>query len=211
MLFTMFSLTIQLQSLITASSGQIPSEQAVKEDARLVQLYKEKGTQCLVLGNFTRCEPYTVEALMAYMYTEYFAHTDTHVGPWSFMAMVIRIAMRMGYHRDGSHIAHLTPFQAEMRRRVWLVVSQMDIMTSSQIGLPRMIKETRMDSREPSNYRDEDLWEDMTELPPPRPYTTVTRVLTGVLKHRLLLVGAQITDVTSSTYPSTYGEVMQLE
>lgn len=207
----MFSLTIQLQALITASSGRIPSEQVVKEDARLVQLYKEKGTQCLVLGNFARCEPYTVEALMAYMYTEYFAHTDTHVGPWSFMAMVIRIAMRMGYHRDGSHIAHLTPFQAEMRRRVWLVVAQMDIMTSSQIGLPRMIKETKMDAREPSNYRDEDLWEDMTELHPPQPDTTVTRVLTAVLKHRLVLIGAQITDVTSSTYPSTYGEVMQLE
>lgn len=180
-------------------------------DTHLVQLYKEKGTQCLVLGNFTRCEPRTVEALMLYMYTEYFAHTDTHVGPWSFMAMVIRIAMRMGYHRDGSHIAHLTPFQAEMRRRVWLVVSQMDVMTSSQIGLPRMIKETKTDTREPSNYRDEDLYEDMTELPPPRPDTTVTRVLTAVLKHRLVWIQGQITDATSSTYPLTYGEVMRLE
>lgn len=207
----MMCISYQLQILITAANGQPPNEKVNQDLERQVQLCKESSTQALVLGHFTDCAPYTVEALLLHCYIEYFAAVDTAIGPWAFLATVIRIALRMGYHRDGSHSDQITVYQAEMRRRVWTILTQMDTMTSSQIGLPRMIKETMSDTKEPSNLLDEDLYEEMTVLPPPRPAPIVARIYGAVAKNRLLTVQCMISETTSSPWPSSYGEVMKLD
>jgi len=207
----MMCISYQLQILITAANGQPPDEYLNLELQRQVQVCRESSTQALVLGHFTDCAPYTVEALLLHSYIEYFAAVDTVIGPWAFFAFVIRIALRMGYHRDGSHSDQITVYQAEMRRRVWTIITQMDTMMSSQIGLPRMIKETMADTKEPSNLLDEDLFEEMTILPAPRPAPVVARVYGAVAKNRLLTVQCMISEITSSPWPSSYGEVMKLD
>jgi Fungal specific transcription factor domain len=63
--------------------------------------------------------------------------------------MIVRTALRMGYHRDARHSARISPFHGEMRRRAWAVIFGLDIIVSSQIGLPRMIKERQSDTAEP--------------------------------------------------------------
>jgi hypothetical protein len=50
--------------------------------------------------------------------------------------IVVRTAMRMGYHRDPSHYPEISVFHSEQRRRAWAVIRQMDITLSSWVSLP---------------------------------------------------------------------------
>jgi hypothetical protein len=210
MLFSMFCLSVQLQMLVTLAGVNPPSPQALLESKRLMQHYKEKATQCLILGRYTNCAPHTVEALLQYMYIEYFARSDSDVGAWAFFAMVVRLAMRSGYHKDGSHYAQISVFRAEMRRRVWAILQQLDIMSSGQIGLPRMISDNMSDCKEPRNLKDEDLSEDMTELPPSRPDTIITRVSMCNAKSKLINLQAIVGEITSSNSPA-YAEILSVD
>jgi hypothetical protein len=210
MLFSMFCLSVQLLMLVTLAGVNPPSSQALLESKRLMQHYKEKATQCLILGKYTNCAPYTVEALLHYMYIEYFSRSDSDVGAWAFFAMVVRLAMRSGYHKDGSHYPQLSVFHAEMRRRVWAILQQLDIMSSGQIGLPRMITDNISDCKEPRNLKDEDLSEDMTELPPSRPETIVTRVLMCNAKSKLINLQAIVGETTDIISPP-YSEIIKVD
>lgn len=44
---------------------------------------------------------------------------------WMMTGLVIRMAQALGLQRDGSHFAHLTPYEVEIRRRVWWAVCSM--------------------------------------------------------------------------------------
>jgi hypothetical protein len=48
---------------------------------------------------------------------------------WTLTGLVVRIAQTIGIHRDGSHFA-LTPFEIEMRRRLWWQVCILDARAS---------------------------------------------------------------------------------
>lgn len=91
------------------------------------------------------------------------------------------------------------------------MIVQLDLISSSQIGLPRMIKELQSDTAEPQNLLDDDFDEDMIELPAPRPDTDLTPILYVVAKKKLLSVFGSISDLTTSTQPSSYAEVMRLD
>ena len=177
----------------------------------LTQLYREKTVQCLLLGTYTKSPPYTLEALLLYLHVEYLCTQGSQVGLWLLFGLMVRLALRMGYHRDGSHFTRLTPFQAEMRRRTWAVVTQLDVVASNQIGLPRMVREADSDTAEPRNLLDDDLSEGMTELPPARPESMQTPVQYFVAKNKLVLVLGMISDLTNSKRPLTYNQVMGLD
>ncbi|KAJ9621983.1 hypothetical protein H2203_006864 [Taxawa tesnikishii (nom. ined.)] len=178
---------------------------------RAIQTYKEKVSQCLVLGKYTKCAPYTIETLMLYSQLEAYQSQDTMVGTWVLYGIIVRLALRMGYHRDPSHSSRITPFQAEMRRRTWMQVFLFDVMAGAQIGLPRMIREWQADTAEPRNLRDEDFGEDTVRLPPSRPDTEHTNVQFFLAKYRLISIFGMINDLTTSTRASSYAEVMKLD
>ena len=122
----------------------------------------------------------------------------------------MRIAMRMGYHRDASHYPRISPFQGEMRRSSWAMIVQLDLITF-QIGLPRMMKDWKSDTAEPRNLLDDDFDEDMTELPASRPDTDLTTLVYFVTKNKFLSVFGMISDLTTSTKPSPHTKVMKLD
>lgn len=187
------------------------TNQPVQPTQDFVRIYRRKVTQCLVLGNYTKPMPFTIETLLLYFIIEHFNCEDTQVGTWILLGIIVRIAMRMGYHRDASHYSRISPFQAEMRRRSWTMIVQLDLITSSQVGLPRMIKNWQSDTAEPRNLLDDDFDEDLTELPTPRPDTDLTPMVYFVTKNKLLSVCAEISDLTTSTRPSSYAEVIRLD
>lgn len=176
-----------------------------------IDFYREKLVQCLILANYAKCPPYTVEVLIMYFGTEYLRSADSQFSMSILVGIVVRIAFRMGYHREPSRFSDISPFRAEMRRRTWLMVLSLDLAQSSQIGLPRLIQPFMCDTREPRNLLEEDLHEDMTELPPSRPEVELTPSLYTVVLTRVRLAHAKVMDLMNATCQPSYREVMELD
>ena len=210
LLFSSMCCGVLYQEFSSGDPSQLYQE-SPSEAKLLTQKYREKIVQCLLLGKYTKSPPYTIEVLLLYMHIEYLLCRDSQVGLWLLFGLIVRLALRMGYHRDGSHFTRLSPFQAEMRRRTWAVVTQLDVMGSSQLGLPRMVREADSDTAEPRNLLDEDMDESMTELPPARSESVQTPIQYFVAKNKLIGILGMISDLTNSKRPLTHAQVMGLD
>jgi hypothetical protein len=58
-----------------------------------------------------------------------------------------------------------------MRRRVWTIIIQHELLTAVKIGLPKQTRFSESDTLVPRNLYEEELYEDMKELPNSRPLT----------------------------------------
>jgi hypothetical protein len=87
---------------------------------------------------------------------------------WMMTGLVIRMAQSLGLHRDGSHFPNLSPFEVEMRRRVWWAVCMLDIRSSEDQGTDLTIANTSYDTKLPLNINDTDIDPDIKETPSPR-------------------------------------------
>lgn len=74
-----------------------------------------------------------------------------------------------------------------------------------------MIQSHVYDVQEPRNLTDDDLDENMTELPASRPDTDTTIMLYSIVRNRVLDVFSRIADLANSTTQATYREVMDID
>ena len=74
--------------------------------------YRLRTVQCLIAGDYTKPGEFTVEAMLLYAFCEYSSRWDADLSLWVIVSMAVRIAFRMGYHRDGKWFPALTPYQA---------------------------------------------------------------------------------------------------
>lgn len=88
-----------------------------------VNNFQQLASSAMVLADISKCQPYTLEALMIYGECEFLRRDDHHSKVWLMNGVVVRVAMRMGYHRDPSTFKGMSPFHGEMRRRVWHVLN----------------------------------------------------------------------------------------
>ena len=211
-LYGLFAIAIRVQSLIEEHDAGIadPSKRTFSQARQ--DLYRQKIAQCLRLGNYIKCPPYTMEAFLSYFVVEYLQSRDTQHGIWLLVGMLVRTAFRMGLHREPTKLAEngFSPFEAEMRRRTWSMIVRLDLMASGQVGLPRMIYPFMSDTSEPGNYLDEDIHEDMEELPPSRPDTEYTPMLYSIVRNRVLKVVAKVVDLMAASEQPTYRDVLEL-
>jgi hypothetical protein len=119
--------------------------------------------------------------------------------------------MRIGYHRDASHFPNISVFRGEMQRRLWAAITYLDIQTSCEVGLPRMIKEGMSDTKPPRHLLDEDFEEHTIVLPPSRPNSEMIPIGYLLVKHRITAIFGKISDQANSTAPISYDEVMKLD
>ncbi|KAL4866278.1 hypothetical protein BDV12DRAFT_137809 [Aspergillus spectabilis] len=176
-----------------------------------VDLYREKIVQCLVMGEYTKCGPYVLETVINYVYVEFIIHPDADKDMCLLLALEVNLARRMGYHRDPSHFDNISPFQGEMRRRLWATVLMSDILLSNQMGMPRMISDSQYDTSEPRNLNDSDFDKEAIELPPSRPDNELTAVLGIIARTRMLKALGIIADLTGAVKPCGYSEVMRVD
>lgn len=177
----------------------------------LVDTYREKTAQCLKLGEYTKPTRHTFETLYNYVVIEYSIQNDANKDVGVLMGVLIKLAIRMGYHRDPSHFPDISPFAGEIRRRVWVTLLQGDILTSTQMGMPRMIKESEYDSREPRNLNDFDFDENSKELPQSRAETEITTSTQLIARRRMFTALGRVVDLTATTNPYSYAEVMRID
>ncbi|TGO22556.1 hypothetical protein BPAE_0163g00170 [Botrytis paeoniae] len=187
------------------------SDSAIRDTEQRTRLYREKTVQCLISSNYTEPGLYTVDTLLLYYLSEYCESKDTLFGSWMVFGMVVRAAMRMGMHRDASHYPNISVFRGEMQRRLWGAILLVDIQTSCQVGLPRMISEGTYDTKPPNHLLDEDLHENMVTLPPVRSGYESSPIGHALSKYCLLLVFGKIFDASNLVTPISNDEVMRLE
>ncbi|KAE8381180.1 fungal-specific transcription factor domain-containing protein [Aspergillus bertholletiae] len=87
--------------------------------------------------------------------------------------VAIRLARKMGLHRDGLTLG-LSPFETEMRRRLWWHLAYVDFRLAGVLGTKPSLDLSCGDSQMPLNVEDEDLHPDMINLPPERRGITTT-------------------------------------
>ncbi|KXH43409.1 hypothetical protein CSAL01_05201 [Colletotrichum salicis] len=96
-----------------------------------------------------------LQSLCLYLYSlqdRYDRHSS-----WVFSGTVIRIAQKMGLHRDGD-VLGLKPFESEMRRRLWWQLVSLDAKFALFSGFGHSLLPRDWDAREPSNLNDADIF-----------------------------------------------------
>ncbi|EXL42175.1 hypothetical protein FOCG_15525 [Fusarium oxysporum f. sp. radicis-lycopersici 26381] len=178
----------------------------------VAESFQQRCTDCLILSKYSTAPgKYTLETLLFNIHGEFVRRRDAHLGVWILTGIAIRLAMRMGYHRDPDNYPRISPFHGEMRRRVWGVLQQLDILTSCQLGLPSLIQESQCDTRLPRNINDEDFGPESTQLPPPRPETQGTGVLYTRVKVKMMTIFRTIFNQVSLGKTEDYNEIMTLD
>jgi hypothetical protein len=145
--------------------------------------WKKRTVQCLVAADYTNPVTYTVETLALYIGAEWLSSRDAGIEVSLVLGISIRLAMRMGVHRDSKGHRGITPFQGEMRQRLWAVLHEMDILYSFQLALPNTIRRSDYDAALSRNIYDNDFGDDSTDLPPPRAPTEATEISYTITKY----------------------------
>lgn len=127
------------------------------------------------------------------------------------MGVCVRLAMRMGYHRDPRHLTSITPFEGEMRRRTFFLVEIFDLLFAFQAGLPAIVQEEECDVEPPKNLYDTDFSEDCKELPPSRPPGDPTPMLYFCYKCRMAKILRRVILHALSLKESRYEDTMRLD
>ena len=166
-----------------------------------LESYRTLTIHCLIAGNYLRPNRHTMETLTLHFAVDQNMNIDTNIGNWMLIGVVIRVALRMGLHRDPSHWPNIRPLDAEHRRRLWLTLYHMDFFTSTQVGLPRIIKDSQCDARLPANLFNDDLSLEIDVMPPERPLTDPTPLSFIIQRSIIIKVAAEIYDATEAGPP----------
>lgn len=98
-----------------------------------------------------------------------------------------------------------------MRRRLWLLIYQLDMGVAVQLGMPKLIRDSTIDIQEPRNLFDSDINSDTATLPPSRPETELTPILIAIAKHRMAFVCSASLDLVSGPSTPSYSEILELD
>ncbi|EED17979.1 conserved hypothetical protein [Talaromyces stipitatus ATCC 10500] len=139
--------------------------------------------------------------LAMHLDAEFIQCQDTSIAVWINVATAVRMALKLGLHREPSSYGDLSPFECEMRRRLWLAISQTDVLLSWQVGLPSMIPQGQCDTMLPRNLHEDDFDEDCTALPAPRPWNEMTKISPFLVKAGLLRVFTKIASHIQDIHP----------
>lgn len=198
LLFSMMSTSAFLQQQEVEALGL-----SIVDSQTTLDTYRTLTIHCLVAGDYLRPSRYTIETLTLHFAVDQNVNMDADIGNWVLIGVVIRLALRMGLHRDPSHWPTIRPLQAELRRRIWIALYQMDYFTSTQIGLPRIIKDSQCDTRPPAHLFDDDIGFEHDEIPPERPLTDHSPLLYMIQRNSIIKVSAEIYDAAEAAPPTS--------
>jgi hypothetical protein len=174
-------------------------------------LFRTIAGRALVSAKYTHPQAITLQSMLLYIEAEFLVNRASQMNCYLLAAVGLRLMMKMGLHRDPSKLPNISPFDGEMRRRMWNLLVQIDMIVSFHLGLPSMIHGIESDTGMPRNLINEDLTPEMTELPPGRPDSEYTELTYPIWKSTVCrvfgLVARQAHSLTAPTYP----DVMRLD
>ena len=206
MLFTILSTAI---SVMQRSGDPIPIAFNLPENP--AWRFRQQAVHSMILADYPSIPAFTLETMLFYICLEYQESNDSRLAIADVVSMVVCLALRMGYHRDPSHSPKISPFEGEVRRRVWLLLRHVDLLFSLETGLPGFIRNEQCDTKEPLNLTDEDIYPSMVELPPPRPLSEPTHISFMIIKNGLVSVDRKIIEHLANVNPTSYERVLSLD
>ncbi|KAK3650945.1 hypothetical protein LTR56_005996 [Elasticomyces elasticus] len=132
----------------------------------LLSRYRFAFEQSLARANFLTTEEIVVlQAFVIFLICLRRNHDARVI--WTLTGLVVRIAQTLGIHRDGTHFG-LSPFEVEIRRRLWWQVCILDIRASEDHGCDPTILEQAFDAKMPLNINDDDISPESKDFPTER-------------------------------------------
>lgn len=139
-----------------------------------------------------------VQALVIYLSVLQSDEPFRHV--WTLIGILVRVALSLGLHRDGKFFKNISPFDAEMRRRLWWNVAILDARMGETQEPIATITQDMFTTEIPSNVNDTDIYPDMTE--PPIPRSGPTDMSVHLVRCKLWRFGRVLQSLSLAT-PST--------
>ncbi|KPM41312.1 hypothetical protein AK830_g5232 [Neonectria ditissima] len=207
-LFMMLGLGIFFNTFINAS--EVEGDSPILPLDRIRQ-YKSCAGWALVWGKYTQPTIATLPAFMLYVESHFLFNRAAQMNCYMLSGVCIRLMLKMGLHRDPSKLANITPFEGEMRRRMWNMGIQIELLVSFHMGLPSMLQGFETDTAVPRNLQDDDFDENSVDLPPGRPPTDFTTMTYPIHKTNILRVFGLIARQAHALTPPSYAEVMKLD
>ncbi|KAI0525711.1 fungal-specific transcription factor domain-containing protein [Xylaria bambusicola] len=131
------------------------------------EAYQRFSTGCRIalmrIGILKTYDLVVLQALVLYFFS-LSGRVDRHAA-WILNGITVRVAQKMGLHRDGELLG-LPPFETEMRRRVWWQIILIDTVYALMSGLGQSLIPRSWDTKQPNNINDADLYPTMTTLQP---------------------------------------------
>ncbi|CAH0019304.1 unnamed protein product [Clonostachys rhizophaga] len=106
-----------------------------------------------------------LQTLLLYFFS--LENTYNSHATWILGGLIVRLAQKMGYHRDGETLG-LTPYETEMRRRIWWQIVLQDCKNALVSGLSHSMLLKNWDTKMPQNVNDADLFPGSSEPIYPR-------------------------------------------
>lgn len=150
-------------SAVTSLSEEECYHQLQQNRQYLVNLYQDALNQALMNADFLRTTNTQVLQALLLMLNVTKGRTDPQLF-YILVGVAIRIAQRMGLHRDGS-ITGLDPFDTEINRRLFWQIPPLDGFAGQFAGTGSGIDMMSWDTKTALNVNDTDLWPGMPEPP----------------------------------------------
>ncbi|EEP76639.1 predicted protein [Uncinocarpus reesii 1704] len=127
---------------------------------RVARILKAAETCLLQMHHILNPTFLTINALCMMVISKHIGAMSCHeydsCGP--LMGIVMRHAMSLGLHCDPTFSGNkVSPFEAEMRRRMWTTIVHLELQQSIVSGAPPLLKKGDYSTLPPSNLNDEDL------------------------------------------------------
>jgi hypothetical protein len=159
------------------------------------EFFRTQSAAFLAKSDIATPGRYKVEAAVVYLGIEYVRADNLKTDLSVLLGLVSRLAIVAGYHRDAQINSQVTSFEAEMRRRSWLVLLVTDCVVAYETGLPRVIPGGLGDAGCPRNLLDEDFGPFTITLPPARNATkNCNRIIYMLKMESILSMAADIAD-----------------
>lgn len=131
--------------------------------AQLLPRYQTTVIQALVNASWLK----TIAMPILQAYTLFLIALRTQVDShtfWIMTGIAIRLAQRMGLHRDGESLG-LPPSEVQMRRRLFWQLLPLDSYAGQTSGTGISISPGSWDTKQPLNINDDQIFPGMTQLP----------------------------------------------
>ncbi|KAJ2993999.1 hypothetical protein NUW58_g1674 [Xylaria curta] len=137
------------------------------EKRQLIARYRFATEQALAKANCVTTQELVVLQAFVLFLILVRRYDDTKFSS-ALTGLVVKIAQSLGLHRDGTHFDNISPFDIEMRRRLWWAICVLDLRSAEDQGCELTVMERSFDTRFPLNINDNDISPEMTEFPPER-------------------------------------------
>ncbi|KAI0550857.1 hypothetical protein F4679DRAFT_583225 [Xylaria curta] len=196
------------------SSFSSPHELEVDSPEPAMDRFRQYRGACgwaLIAGKYSQPGPFTLQAMVLYTEADFLVNRVSQMNCYLLSSTLIRLMLKMGLHRDPSVLPRITPYEGEMRRRMWNLAIQIDLLVAFHLGLPCMIHGIESDTALPRNLLDSDFDENCTELPQARPVTEYTPVTYPIYKAKIARGFGLVARLSHSLTLPTYAEVMRVD